>query len=338
MSLVKILLTGATGYVGGDLLIDLLERTSEFEVHVLIRGNERSSTFEKLGAKVVVGSQDDHDFLTKTASRFDVIISVADSLDARTAKAFLLGLEQGKQQYHHKGILIQNSGSDVVLENTEGEYATEKTWSDLDVQAFNELPLDAQHREVDILVTEYPQDKVTTAIISPSNISGVGRGPYNRLSFINLAYERAVVKYRKPYVVGKGANIWSSIHIKDVSSAFTSVLDGLLKGTADHGLEGYYFVESGQASMAEVVQRAAEVLQKKGLLEDTNLIDMPEEVLQDPDVIPAYIVNDYPGFAKSTLGGTSRVSGDRLRKFGWKPKYTDPLGAVAEEIDVLLAA
>jgi thioester reductase-like protein len=69
MSLVKILLTGATGYIGGDFLIELLERSSEFEVHVLIRGSECSSTFEKLGAKVVVGSQDDNTFLNQDCSR-----------------------------------------------------------------------------------------------------------------------------------------------------------------------------------------------------------------------------------------------------------------------------
>ncbi|KAI8579583.1 hypothetical protein K450DRAFT_280754 [Umbelopsis ramanniana AG] len=336
MSLVKILLTGATGYIGGDLLIDLLERSSEFEVYVLIRGNERSSTFEKLGAKVVVGSQDDHDFLTKTASGFDVIINIADSVNVSITKAFLLGLEQGKQQHHHKAILIQTSGSGVVLEPTAGEYATEKIWSDLDVQAFYELPLQAPHRELDIFVTEYPQDKVTTAIISPSNIYGVGRGPYNRLSFINIAHERVAIKYRKPYVVGKGDNIWSTSHIKDLSSAYISLLDGLLHGTAGHGLEGYYFVEASQVRMAEVVQKIAEVLQKKGLLEDTNLIDMPEEVLQDPAVMPAFFV-EYPGLAKLALGGTSRISADRLRKIGWKPEHTDPLDAVAHEIDVLLA-
>ncbi|KAG2180416.1 hypothetical protein INT44_003420 [Umbelopsis vinacea] len=337
MSIVKILLTGATGYIGGDLLIDLLKRSSEFEVHVLIRGNERSSTFEKLGAKVIVGSQDDLDFLTKTASGFDVVISVADSMDVGISKAFLLGLEQGKQQHHHKAILIQTSGSGVVLEPTAGEYATEKIWSDLDVQAFYELPLQAPHRELDIFVSEYPQDKVTTAILSPTNIYGVGRGPYNRLSFINIAFERAAIKYRKAYVVGKGANIWSSSHVKDLSTAYIRLLDGLLQGTVSHGLEGYYFVESSQSRTAEVVQRIAQVLQKKGLLEDTNLVEMPDEVLQDPAVIPALFV-EHPGLAKLALGGTSRVSADRLRKIGWKPKYEDSLDAVAEEIDVLLAA
>jgi nucleoside-diphosphate-sugar epimerase len=337
MSLVKILLTGATGYIGGDLLIDLLERSSEFQVYVLIRGSERSSTFEKLGAKVIVGSQDDHEFLTKTASEFDVVISVADSIDVGITKAFLLGLEQGKQQHNRKAILIQTSGSGVVLEPTAGEYATEKIWSDLDVQAFYELPLQAPHRELDIYVTEYPQNKVTTAIISPGNIYGVGRGPYNRLSFINIAYERAAIKYGKAYVVGQGANIWSTSHVRDLSTAYINLLDGLLNGTAGHGLDGYYFVETTQVLMAEVVQRIAEVLHKKGLVQDTNLIDMPEEVLQDPTVMPAFFV-EYPGLAKLALGGTSRVSADRLRKIGWKPEHTDPLDATADELNVLLAA
>lgn len=337
MSLVKILLTGATGYIGGDLLIDLLERPSDFHVFVLIRGSERASTFEKLGAKVIVGSQDDHEFLAKTASEFDVVINIADSLDVGITKAFLLGLEQGKQQHNHKAILIQTSGSGVVLEPTAGRYATEKIWSDLDVQAFYDLSLQAPHRELDIYVTEYPQNKVTTAIISPSNIYGVGRGPYNRLSFINTIHERAAIKYRKAYVVGQGGNIWSTSHVRDLSTAYINLLDGLLHGTAGHGLHGYYFVETTQVLMAEVVQRIAEVLHKKGLVLDTNLDDMPEQVLQDPTIMPAFFT-EHPDFAKLALGGTSRVSADRLRKIGWKPKHTDPLDTITDELDVLLAA
>jgi hypothetical protein len=64
---------------------------------------------------------------------------------------------------------------------------------------------------------------------------------------------------------------------------------------------------------------------------------MPEEVLQDPTAMPAFFI-EYPGVVKLALGGTSRINADCLRKLGWKPEYIGPLDAVADEIDVLLAA
>ncbi|KAH8555749.1 hypothetical protein BGW37DRAFT_418536 [Umbelopsis sp. PMI_123] len=319
---IKILLTGATGYIGGDLLIDLLKR-SEFEITVFIRGSQRSSAFQELGAKVIVGDQNDQNLVAKIASEFDVVIHTSDSLEIGVSKLLLAGLEQGKKNHQRKGILIQTSGSGVVLESTLGEYATDKVWSDLDVAAFYQLPKDAAHRELDIFITEYPQDKVTTAIISPSNVYGVGRGPFNRLSMINITFERVAIKYKALYGFGKGANIWSTHHVRDLSTAYIKLLDGLLNGTAGHGTEGYYFVENGEIPIGKVVERIGHELKKKGILQDTTVIDMPDQVLQ---------------LFRIVLGGNSRVKADHLRQLGWKPEYGDPLETVADEIDLLLTA
>lgn len=332
---VKILLTGATGYIGGDLLTELLKRPSDFEITVLIRGKDRASTFEKLGAKVIVGSQEDYDLLAKAASQVDVVIHTSDSSNTSISKAFLEGLVDGKSKYHRGGILIQTSGTGVVLEPTFGEFATEKVWSDLDLESISKLPAEAVHRSLDVFVSEYPQDIATTAIIFPSNVYGLGRGPYNKLSIINIALERAAVKYKKVYGIGKGANIWSSHHVSDLSAAYIKVLDGLLNGTADHGKEGFYFVESGEAPMKAVYEEIGNVLKQRGIIQDTTLVQMPDSVLTDTSTLPPFASED-PQRMRFAVGGSSRVKADRLRTLGWNPKYANPVGSIAEEIDYIL--
>jgi N-acetyl-gamma-glutamylphosphate reductase len=73
---VKIFLTGATGYIGGDALYQLHQSHPEYEYALLIRSQEKADkvleTYPK--ARIVIGGLDDSETLEREAAQADIVI------------------------------------------------------------------------------------------------------------------------------------------------------------------------------------------------------------------------------------------------------------------------
>jgi nucleoside-diphosphate-sugar epimerase len=65
------------------------------------------------------------------------------------------------------------------------------------------------------------------------------------LLLIEQARKSGIVRY-----VGRGANIWSNVHIDDLVDLYIAALDRAPAGS-------FYFVENGEASFAEIAQAIA---------------------------------------------------------------------------------
>lgn len=72
----RILIFGATGYIGGSVLARLLEhpKRDSFEITAVIRSATKAKDFEPFGIKTIIGSLDDDDVLERAASGADVVI------------------------------------------------------------------------------------------------------------------------------------------------------------------------------------------------------------------------------------------------------------------------
>jgi len=73
---VKVFLTGATGYIGGDALHQLYQAHPEWEYSLLVRSQDKADKVLKQypKARVVLGGLDDFDTLVKEASWADIVI------------------------------------------------------------------------------------------------------------------------------------------------------------------------------------------------------------------------------------------------------------------------
>lgn len=73
---VKIFLTGATGYIGGDILYQLHQGNSDLEFAVLVRSEDKAkqvlSQYPK--ARIVQGGLDDSETLEREAAWADIVI------------------------------------------------------------------------------------------------------------------------------------------------------------------------------------------------------------------------------------------------------------------------
>jgi uncharacterized protein YbjT (DUF2867 family) len=82
-----IFLTGATGYIGGACLQQLLGDKS-FQITALVRNAEKAKKLNDLGVATIVGSLDDADTVTRAASEADIVHHTVRDFDANDATQY----------------------------------------------------------------------------------------------------------------------------------------------------------------------------------------------------------------------------------------------------------
>lgn len=73
---IKVFLTGATGYIGGDALYLLHQQHPDFEFALLIRSDDKAKkVLEKYPkARIVIGGLDDSAILEREAAWADIVV------------------------------------------------------------------------------------------------------------------------------------------------------------------------------------------------------------------------------------------------------------------------
>lgn len=99
----KIFILGATGYIGGAILTELLRTSAAFTITALVRKDQDIETLEALGVKAIKGSFTDVDKIEQVSHDADVVYNAADADDMSLTQAVLKGLRSKKK----RGILIQ---------------------------------------------------------------------------------------------------------------------------------------------------------------------------------------------------------------------------------------
>ena len=68
-----IFILGATGYIGGSILQDLLDDPN-YSITALVRSAEKAKNLETFGVKVILGSLDDSDKVQQATAAADIVL------------------------------------------------------------------------------------------------------------------------------------------------------------------------------------------------------------------------------------------------------------------------
>ncbi|KAJ5411383.1 uncharacterized protein N7487_005742 [Penicillium crustosum] len=342
MSQTKILILGATGYIGGSILTDLQnsKNASQYSFSALVRNQEHASKLKARGVEpIFFKSLDDLDIVQKAASEHDVVINAASASNDRAAAAIVQGLAERKERTGRAVNYIHTSGTSILGDqHISGKFVDRGIYSDAtdDIYAYEKGRGPYGQRITDIVVIETGEKlNVPTYIVVPPTIYGEGSGPVATISqqVPNLA--REAIKRKQAIVIGKGDGIWNHVHILDLAPLYTLLLEGILAGRQDipSGRKGIFFAETGEHTWLDVSRGIAEALYARGLL-PTN------EVKEVSLAEAAHIAGGKEDLLEVTLASNSRSRADLSRKLGWKPTrddadfhkhYDEVIAAVAQE-------
>ncbi|MEU8173335.1 NAD-dependent epimerase/dehydratase family protein [Microbispora hainanensis] len=205
----RVLITGASGYVGGVVAEHLVR--AGHEVVALARSDRARERVEALGAKAVTGSLRDLDVLRGAAAAAEAVVHTAvDYTDPemgdieRAALAALLdGLnEGGRFVYTSTGLVYPDRQGATVDEDH--PVAPETSPQPYKVLGERQV-LGAGHVAGTV---------IRAALVYGRGGSGLLQG------LIGAGKQNGMVPY-----IGDGANEWSSVHVDDLAALYVAVLE-----------------------------------------------------------------------------------------------------------------
>jgi hypothetical protein len=302
---------------------------SSFNITVLVRSAEKAEKLKAFGVNPVLGSHSDAPLVEELTAQADVVIAAADSDDLIAAKATLKGLKKRYQKTGIPPIFINTSGTGVLADSAEGNYASDTIYDDINPDQIETLPDTQIHRMVDLeLIKADKEGYVKVYIVLPSVIYGLATGelveqgiqnPHPIIArFVRIALDRG-----RSGIVGTGLNIWPNVDIQEVADLYVVLYNSIVSDPATaHGREGIYFGENGEHTLYDLSKAIGEALTEIGKL------DNPEPTILTKEEIVKY-------FRSSKLiGANSRARGTRSRSIGWKPVKTtkDFLESIKSEV------
>jgi nucleoside-diphosphate-sugar epimerase len=283
----KVFLTGASGYIGGSVAAALL--SAGHDVAGLVRSTQRADQVRALGIEPVLGTLSDTDLLARMARETDAVINTADSDNREVIEAILPALfGSGK-------LFLHTSGSSIVGDLAAGE-PTDKVYED--DTPVRPLAGKAARVAVNESVLAAAKDGVRAVVICPTMIYGQGHGVHRESVqvpwFIRLAKKHGVARH-----IGRGENIWSNVHIDDLTDLYLLNLDKAPAGA-------FFYAENGENSMRQICEAISRML---GFGGRTAPMSVDEATKESSEVAANY-----------SYGSNSRVRATRARReLGWSP-------------------
>ena len=293
----RIFLTGASGYIGGAVAAALL--AAGHRVAGLVRSEERAGQVRAFGIEPVLGTLSDAAVLAQAARAADAVIHAANADDRGSAEALLAALEGSGKTF------IQTSGSGIVADAAGGAATTAVYEDDTPVHP---LPARAARVALNATVTGAAARGVRAIVIAPTMIYGRGTG----LNPNSIQVPRMVAAAKKSGAgryVGAGENVWSNVHVEDLTDLY-------LKALAAAPAGAFYYAENGESSMREI---AVAISRRLGFDGRTAPMTLAEAVAEYGEPMTLY-----------SLGSNSRVRAVRARReLGWAPRRPSLLDEIA---------
>lgn len=299
------------GFIGWNVLELLLQ--DGYTVTGYARRPEHGKQLESSGASVVLGDLKDTQKITDLAREFDVILHTATADHKPSVEAIIAGVAERKKQ-GKKTIFIHTSGTSVLDDGANGEFAGNKVYHDDKREEVDSVPDDAPHRQVDMALVKGQQalgKDAKMAIMIPPLIYGFNPR-HRRLTIQIPTITRFALKHGWVPYIGKGLAVESQIHVLDLARAYVVLLHWMEQAEPQELLDNpYFFCENGaEKSWKEVGQEVGKALYEAGKIQD------PE-----PRSVPKSMYNDLFGpWSGAVIGLNSRSRAVRLRELGWQPR------------------
>ncbi|KAI1500903.1 NAD dependent epimerase/dehydratase family protein [Biscogniauxia marginata] len=288
----QILLTGATGFIGGAVLTHLLNSSSltlsNATITCLVRGTDRVSkllsTYGNRVCPILYKDLDDLDVITTVAAQHDLVINTTLGFHAASTQALLRGLAQRKASTGKDVWMVHTSGqsnlSDQSFSGTWVEKIPGREFNDAEDDIYGyEKEREALHpylqrsTELGVIDTGLELGVKTLVIMSPT-IYGLGSGLFNRISIQIPTYIRTTLAHGHAIVVGSGDTMNDKVHVEDLADLYRIIVLDILENSGKRcrtGKKGIIFSGTGRFTWRELAQGVADACYEEGKIEDNRV-------------------------------------------------------------------
>ncbi|KAL9582321.1 MAG: hypothetical protein Q9203_005544 [Teloschistes exilis] len=323
----EVLLAGATGYIGGTVLTNILNSKNGFlensNLSLLVRGEDKARIFNGKGMKTVLFEDlKNTEEVASIASNYDLIINTTPGGSVDSAVAFIKGLGNRKQTTGKEVYYIHTSGTSNIASLSPSTPTLTSPSPTLypHLQRLNaETPYAQRTADIAVIGTGISAG-VHTYILMPPTIYGTGTGLFNRTTIQVPTIMRAALKQKQVWQLASDEVDVEHVHVEDLSGLYVliagKIVQGDFKGLVS-GEEGIYFAATGKHTWGEFSKGIRDALVEMGEIKEREVkrVGLKEAA------------NEWTGGNELTCelnyGAYYRTDAEASRNLGWQPEKTE---------------
>ncbi|KAL2783365.1 hypothetical protein BJX66DRAFT_131247 [Aspergillus keveii] len=334
----NILITGATGYIGGTLLRALVSArvVPPSSIWAIVRSDTQAESVEHLQVNAVQVALTDEGGIQRAIldNGIDIVIHTVSVVDPTLAASLLNALKARKASTNRPVYFIYNSGVSAFADKTGWPYGVAKETDDLyELQKGLTVPNPVRQTDVAIHATA---DKYGIALytVVPPLVYGKGTGTGNKISVQIPTLIRAAIANKEVHRFAENSK-WPAVHVTDLADYYTRLIQGIVEERGiPAGKRGYYLVSAHTFNWHELLSGLAKDLFTRGLVATDDVTVWPNEDVKTKSL---GLPSPYSDIAWNS---NAAVSSHHDKELGWKPKwdYERLLRDIGEEVDAVLEA
>ncbi|KAE8377600.1 hypothetical protein BDV26DRAFT_281763 [Aspergillus bertholletiae] len=324
----NILITGASGYLGGTLLARYKREDLPpyGKLYALVRSETQAKGVQEYGAEPLFCNIAEHDQLANAIidREISVIYFLIDAYGQTHQQVMIRALAKVKERTGRAVHFLHTTGAKQFSRH--GGVQDDRPLLDTDpmlydIQKATVPPYKwfAQGLRTNVAVIDTAEENgVRAYIFAPCIVYGEGEGFGNRISIQDVAVVKAAKKTGRVYKVDSDDPVWPVCHVIDNTTLYLQILRHILQGNEiGYNRNGFFLAASGSVAWKDIYSAFAEALAKRSVVGDNKVEEADEAALGrmaeglgvDPSIVPFQV------------GGKCTFTAVHGKQIGWQPQY-----------------